>query len=197
MKNWFRKSLMVMVSILTFGVVTPSQFINNVNAEKPSDKDVFEAASPSANVSQPTSFWPEAPFNKEDFVEDLVKQAEQQSYQKFGPRIKPVIEQEFRDIILPNIEKALEETASQYPEADFRNLVITEDPGGGLSEKIFHLKDRFTNMDVLRFHVRRDHPPQGGYWFNFHYHTYHDDFQHHHELGAIYWAKNTPPKWKY
>ena len=196
MKNWIRKSLMVMVSIVTFGVVTPSQFINNVNAEKPTEKDVFEAASPSANVNQATSFWREAPLNKDDLVEDLVKQAEQQSYQKFGPRIKPVIEQEFRDIILPNMEKALEETATQYPEADFRNLVISENPGGGLSEKIFHLKDRFTNTDILRFHVRRDHPPQGGYWFNFHYHTYHDNFQHHHELGAIYWAKDTPPNWK-
>jgi hypothetical protein len=196
MKNWIRKSLMVMVSIVTFGVVTPSQFINNVNAEKPSDKDVFETSSPSVNLNQATAFWTEAPFNKAEFVDDLVKQAEQQSYQKFGPRIKPVIEQEFRDIILPNIEKALKETASQYPEADFQSLVITEEPGGGLSEKIFHLKDRFTNMDILRFHVRRDHPPQGGYWFNFHYHTYHDDFQHHHELGAIYWAKDTPPKWK-
>jgi hypothetical protein len=195
MKSWIRKSLMVMVSIVTFGVVTPSQFINNVNAEKPTDKDIFEAASPSVNLNQATTFWSEASFNKDEFVEELVKQAEQQSYQKFGPRIKPVIEQEFRDIVLPNMEKALEATASQYPEGDFQNLIITEEPGGGLSEKIFHLKDRFTNMDVLRFHVRRDHPPQGGYWFNFHYHTYHDDFQHHHELGAIYWAKDTPPKW--
>lgn len=196
MKSWIRKSLMVMVSIVTFGVVTPSQFINNVNAEKPTDNDVFEAASPSVNVNHAATFWSEASFNKDEFVEELVKQAEQQSYQKFGPRIKPVIEQEFRDIVLPNMEKALEATASQYPEGDFQNLIITEEPGGGLSEKIFHLKDRFTNMDVLRFHVRRDHPPQGGYWFNFHYHTYHDDFQHHHELGAIYWAKDTPPKWK-
>jgi hypothetical protein len=195
MKSWIRKSLMVMVSIVTFGVVTPSQFINNVNAEKPTEKDIFEAASPSVNLNQATTFWSEASFNKDEFVEELVKQAEQQSYQKFGPRIKPVIEQEFRDIVLPNMEKALEATASQYPEGDFQNLIITEEPGGGLSEKIFHLKDRFTNMDVLRFHVRRDHPPQGGYWFNFHYHTYHDDFQHHHELGAIYWAKDTPPKW--
>jgi hypothetical protein len=195
MKNWIRKSLMVMVSIVTFGVVTPSQF-NNVNAEKPAEKDVFEAASPFTNVNQATPMLSEVHFNKDEFVEDLIKQAEEQSYQKFGPRIKPVIEQEFRDIVLPNIEKALEETASQYPESDFQNLIITEDPGGGLSEKIFHLKDRNTNLDVLRFHVRRDHPPLGGYWFNFHYHTYHDDFQNHHELGAIYWAKDTPPKWK-
>ncbi|MDP4104155.1 MAG: YpjP family protein [Bacillota bacterium] len=196
MKNWIRKSLMVMVSILTFGVVSPSQFINNVNAEKPPEKDIFEAASPSSNINQAATIWSETHINKDAFVEDLIKQAEEQSYQKFGPRIKPVIEQEFREIVLPNIEKALEETAAKYPESDFQNLIITEDSGGGLSEKIFHLKDRNTNLDVLRFHVRRDHPPQGGYWFNFHYHTYFDDFQNHYELGAIYWSKDTPPKWK-
>jgi hypothetical protein len=186
---------MVMVSIITFGVVTPSQFINNVNAEKPADKDIFEAAAPTANVSQSSPFWEKATLNKEEFVEELVKQAEQQSYEKFGPRIKPFIEQEFRDIVLPNIEKAIEETAAQYPNEDLQNLIITEEPGGGLSEKIFHLKNHYTNRDILLFHVRRDHPPQGGYWFNFHYHTYHDNFTYHHELGAIYWAKNTPPKW--
>jgi hypothetical protein len=196
MKNWIRKSLMVMVSILTFGVVSPSQFINNVNAEKPPEKDIFEAASPSSNINQAATIWSETHINKDAFVEDLIKQAEEQSYQKFGSRIKPVIEQEFREIVLPNIEKALEETAAKYPESDFQNLIITEDSGGGLSEKIFHLKDRNTNLDVLRFHVRRDHPPQGGYWFNFHYHTYFDDFQNHYELGAIYWSKDTPPKWK-
>jgi hypothetical protein len=196
LKKWIRKSFVVMVSILTFGLVTPSQFITNVNAEKPVEKDVFETAGPLTNGSQLTTFWTDSPFNKEEFVEELVKKAELQSYQKFGSKIKPAIEQEFRDIVLPNIEKALEETAAQYPDEDLQSLVITEEPGGGHSEKIFHLKNQFTNMDVLRFHVRRDHPPQGGFWFNFHYHTYHDQFQHHHELGAIYWAKNTPPKWK-
>jgi hypothetical protein len=194
MKNWIRKSFMVLVSIVTFVVVTPSQFINNVNAEKPAEKDVFEAASPSINAIQSPPFR-ESKLNKEEIVEELIKQAEQQSYQKFGPRIKPVIEQEFRDLVLPNIEKAIEETAAQYPNEDLQNLIITEEPGRGFSEKIFSLKNRFTNMDIVRFHVRRDHPPQGGYWFNFHYHTYHDNFLHHHELGALYWAKDTPPKW--
>jgi hypothetical protein len=124
-----------------------------------------------------------------------LKQAEFQSYQKFGTKIKPVIENEFREIILPNIEKALEEMAVQFPEEDLKNLTITEHPGTGHSEKIFNINNPGIGKDVLRFHVRRDNPPQAGYWFNFHYHTYHDDFQSHHELGSIYWAKNTPPKW--
>ena len=128
-------------------------------------------------------------------MEDLVNQAEVQSYRKFGAKIKPVIEGEFRDIILPNIEKALEEMAGQFPEEDLQNLAITEQPSGGYSEKIFHVKNRISGKDMLLFHVRRDHPPQAGYCFNFHYHTYHDQFQSHHELGTIYWAKNTPPKW--
>ncbi|MBT2695036.1 YpjP family protein [Bacillus sp. ISL-55] len=26
--------------------------------------------------------------------------------------------------------------------------------------------------------------------------SYHDNFQTHYELGRIFWAKNTPPKWR-
>jgi hypothetical protein len=98
-------------------------------------------------------------------------------------------------VILPNIEKAIQEVAVQFPEESLANLKVTETPGGGLSEKIFHITNSKANEDVIRFHVRRDHPPQQGYWFNFHYHTHHDNFQAHHELGSIYWNKNTPPKW--
>ena len=63
------------------------------------------------------------------------------------------------------------------------------------NRKIFHVYNRLTGEDLLRFHVRRDHPPQDGYWFNFHYHTAEDGFQSHHELGSIYWDRNTPPDW--
>jgi len=124
----------------------------------------------------------------------LIK-AERQSYQKFGPKIKPVIENEFKEVILPSIEKALEEVSGQFPEEDFGYMTISERPSGGTSEKIFHIQNRRTSEDVMRFHVRRDNPPQQGYWFNFHYHTYHDQFQNHYSLGSIYWDKNTPPKW--
>jgi hypothetical protein len=195
MNKWIRKSFVVLVSVLTFGLITPTQLINNVNAEKPTERDTIEAALLIGYAQENSFFETEEVVDKEKFLEELIKQAELQSYQKFGTRIKPVIENEFREIIMPKIEKALQETAAQFPTEDLLNLAITETPGKGQSEKIFNIKNSETNMDVLRFHVRRDNPPQAGYWFNFHYHTYHDGFQSHHELGSIYWDKNTPPKW--
>jgi len=195
MNKWLRKSLFVTISILTFGLVTPSQLINQVNASKINDRDGFETRAVDRSFGQADSYLIENEFNREKFMQELIKQAEIQSYQKFGTRIKPVIENEFKEIILPNIEKAIEETASQFPNDGVKNLTITEQPGAGLSEKIFNIKDSVLGKDIIRFHVRRDNPPQSGYWFNFHYHTYHDDFHTHHELGSIYWDKNTPPKW--
>lgn len=191
MNNWIRKSFVVLVSILTFGLVTPTHLINNVEAENPAERDIFE----SATLINEAELVEESEFDKDQFIEGLIKQAEFQSYQKFGMRIKPVIEDEFREIIMPNIERALFDLAEQYPDEDLIHLSITESPGKGQSEKIFHIKNNETKKDVIRFHVRRDNPPQAGYWFNFHYHTYHDEFQSHHELGSIYWDKNTPPKW--
>src|SRR3954454_17722828 len=195
MNKWLRKSLFVTISILTFGLVTPSQLINQANAEKINDRDTFQTQASERSFIQANSYLIESEFNREKFMQELMKQAEIQSYQKFGTRIKPVIEDEFREVILPNIEKAVEETASQLAGDDLKNLAITEQPGAGLSEKIFNIKDSVSGKDILRFHVRRDNPPQSGYSFNFHYHTYLDDFHTHHELGSIYWAKNTPPKW--
>jgi len=195
MNKWLRKSLFVMVSILTFGLVTPAQLMNAVNAQSINDRDTFEALTAENGLPQKNRLIEESEFDRDVFIEELIKQAENQSYQKFGTRIKPVIENEFREIILPNIEKAIEETAFQFPEEDIKNLTITEQPSPGHSEKIFNIKNGETGKDILRFHVRRENPPKAGYWFNFHYHTYHDDFQSHHDLGSIYWDKNTPPKW--
>ncbi|MGG3562508.1 YpjP family protein [Neobacillus rhizosphaerae] len=194
MNKWLRKPLFVLISILTFGLVTPTQLMNSVNAESFQDIDAFEATA-DRSITQQNGFYEESEFNREEFMEQLIKQAEIQSYQKFGTKIKPVIEDEFREVILPNIELAIAQTADQFPEEDLKNLTISEQPGSGLSEKIFNIKSRLTGEDILRFHVRRDNPPKAGYWFNFHYHTIYDDYQSHHELGTIYWAKNTPPKW--
>lgn len=194
MNKWLRKSFFVLVSILTFGLVTPSQ-LNYVRAENPGDRDALEAPAPEVSFIQPTAYIEESESDRDEYLQTLVNKAELQSYQKFGKKIKPVIVDEFRSIILPKIEHAIIQTAAQFPEEDFRNLTISEQPGGGLSEKIFNVKNSQTGKDVLRFHVRRDNPPKEGFWFNFHYHAFHDDFQGHHDLGSIYWAKNTPPKW--
>ncbi|MCM3766654.1 YpjP family protein [Neobacillus niacini] len=195
MKSWARKSLFVLISVLTFGLVTPTQLLNAVNAEGPAERDVLEVPSSENGFTQVHEYLEESEFDREEFVREMITSAELQSYQKFGSKIKPVIENEFRDVILPKIEMAIAETAALFPENDLKNLAITEFPGAGVSEKIFHIKNRLTGKDILRFHVRRDNPPQAGYWFNFHYHTYHDEFQSHHDLGSIYWDKNTPPNW--
>lgn len=194
MPKWLRKSLVVLVTVLTFGIVTPSQLHDFVNDKDPKRDAVESKTQDSATEVQQIEFF-DGYTNEKDPISNLLKDAEHLSYTKFGTRIGPVIEDEFREIILPNIEKVIETVASQYEEDSLRQLYISEAPSGGDSERIFHIANRENNEDVIRFHVRRDHPPQDGYWFNFHYHIDADDFQEHHEIGSIYWAKNTPPKW--
>lgn len=238
MKIFLRKSLLVLLSILTLGFVSPDQFDHYVKGERPSGQTApaennhavsnvqieesgveqtefqsypkfnatnhnvkeesaqsFETASSIINDAGSNVQIDEVEFNREKLINKLVYQAEIQSYQKFGTKIKPVIQDEFREIILPNIEAAISQTAAKFPDENLSSLSITEQPGGGNSEKIFNVKNDLTGKDILKFHVRRDNPPQEGYWFNFHYHTIFDKFQNHHELGSIYWAKDTPPKW--
>ncbi|KML42444.1 YpjP family protein [Cytobacillus firmus] len=193
MPNWLRKSFVVLVTILTFGLVTPSQafLYENTNQLKASRASDVENSEKGAELVEEEN----SNFDKENFIRQMLVEAETQSFEKFGAKIGPVIEDEFNEVILPEIEKAIQEVAVQFPEESLAELKVTETPGGGLSEKIFHITNSMTDEDVIRFHVRRDHPPQQGYWFNFHYHTHHDQFQAHHELGSIYWNKNTPPKW--
>jgi len=190
MPMWLRNSLVVLISIITFGLVSPAQASELLSIE-PKDTDVsdtFENGSiPSNHLTDYDDY--------ENFVSRIMKEAEEQSFEKFGSKIGPVIENEFREIILPQMEIAIATVAEQFPEELLANLEVTEVPGGGVSEKIFHIVNE-QKSDIIRFHVRRDNPPQEGHWFNFHYHTYHDQFQTHYELGSIYWDKNTPPKWK-
>lgn len=203
MPKWLQKSLVVLITVLTFGLVTPPQtlFLEKLDVDKSLERDTRDENTSDLIVEQ--SFVEDVEDVKEDYlqvdkqkwVQLLVREAENQAFTKFGQKIKPVIEDEFRQVILPNVEKAITLVAEQYPDEDLANLAMSEIPGKGMSEKIFHITDMNKGSDVIRFHVRRDHPPLQGYWFNFHYHTYHDKFQEHHDLGAIYWAKNTPPKW--
>jgi YpjP-like protein len=191
MPLWLRNSLVVLISIITFGLVSPAQASELLSIE-PKDTDRTDTYE---NVSIPADHLTTSHETHESFVSRIMREAEEQSLAKFGTRIGPVIEDEFREIILPNMEAAIATVSEQFPEEVLVNLEVTEVPGGGFSEKIFHIVNE-QKVDIIRFHVRRDNPPQEGYWFNFHYHTYHDQFQTHYELGTIYWDKNTPPKWK-
>jgi hypothetical protein len=188
--RWLRKSLVVLITTLTFGLVTPpaALLIDEAKADD-SQLDTTAASNGTAKISE------DYQLTRDEFVQQTMEKAILQSYEKFGEKILPVIEDEFNQVILPRMEEVLMNLANQYPEEELLNLAITEQPSGGMSEKIFHIYDKTSGKDIVRFHVRRDHPPQDGYWFNFHYHTYHDSFQTHYELGKIYWDKNMPPKW--
>jgi hypothetical protein len=192
--QWLRKSLVILVTVVTFGLVTPQDLFNHPLESNKQEKRNLVEALPS-QVEKTNDELDTTVSDRDAFISSMVKQAEYQSYMKFGIRIKPQIEDEFREVVLPNIEKVIGEITIQFPEEDLSKLVVTERPGRGQSEKIFHILNQNTSQDVLRFHVRRDHPPLEGFTFNFHYHTAQDQFQTHHELGVIYWDKNTPPQW--
>jgi len=197
MKLWFRKSLIVLVSILTFGAVTPSHALWSENDDLPKAQHRGNPSNDSARKPIIESDIQVAvKSHKEQFIELMTNEAERQALIKFGPKISNVILDDFQDIILPNIEAAIEMTAAQFSDEELNNLAITESPAAGVSEKIFNIYNIHTKQDVIRFHVRRDKPPLEGYKFNFHYHTYHDQFQTHYTIGTIDWNKNTPPNWQ-
>ena len=199
MTKWLKKSVVVLITILSFGLITPPQvlLLDKVEAKNPVDQEHTIENQASLLLSEPTLISEETNLHidKDIILEQLMRSASDQSLMKFGEKIKPVIEDEFREVILPKIETAITTVTEQFPEDECIHFTVSEFPGKGTSEKIFHVVNQKTGKDVIRFHVRRDQPPLQGYWFNFHYHTYHDQFQTHYDLGAIFWAKNTPPNW--
>ncbi|GAA3327096.1 hypothetical protein GCM10020331_065700 [Ectobacillus funiculus] len=105
-------------------------------------------------------------------------------------KIAPVIEDEFKEVILPRIEETLSAFAGTIPSDSLQHLALSQKPAGGEYEKIFfHVYDERTGKDLLRFHVRRDRPPLEGYYFNFHYHSVEDEYATHYDLGNMYWGK--------
>ncbi|MBY4604271.1 MULTISPECIES: YpjP family protein [Bacillus] len=201
MKLWMRKTLVVLFTIVTFGLVSPPAALM---ADKPSGQPS------SLEQNDYTAFYDEHDLyddaeseDRQDpdllfqsYKEQLLDSAEDQSFLKFGSKIAPVIEDDYRKEILPQIENVISDyLATLQDDEAYQDVVISSMPSAGKTEKIFNVYNRTTGEDLLRFHVRRDHPPHDGYWFNFHYHTAEDGFQSHHELGSIYWDRNTPPNW--
>jgi hypothetical protein len=193
---WFRKSLVILVSVLTFGLVTPSDlaWLAEADSLKDTKKGLVEeeglAYLPSQNSTEI-----EEEFNREVFLSDILNKAEENAFMKFGDKINPKIGDEFKMVILPKMEEAITEMAAQFPDEKLQQLTITEQPSAGRSEKIFHIYDSISGKDIIRFHVRQENPPLEGHWFDFHYHTHHDSFATHYNIGKIYWDKNTPPEW--
>lgn len=195
MKNWWHKSLMVAVAVLTLGMISPNHTIWETLLD---DKTELKTHAEKSRNTQTTYDWPDPSefyYSNPSILETIHQTAEEQAYMKFGSRIGPVIEDEFKNEILPNIQQAIDLHLAEADEDSLRRLAISQKPSGDHSEKIFHIYDTETNKDKIRFHVRTEKKPQEGYYFNFHYHLEEDDFQQHITLGDIYWSKNTPPKW--
>ncbi|MDM5333530.1 YpjP family protein [Ureibacillus composti] len=195
MKKWFQKLLVITVALLTFGIITPNHEIwDLLDNGQPSDS-TSSGYNEISNIEQHEVDSHVEQQTVEESVDSLLFAAKEQSYIKFGSRISPVIGEEFESRIYPKMEEAITMTLSNLDHQSIRSLIVTENPSGEYSEKIFHIKDGDKRQDLIRFHVRTENRPQEGYYYNFHYHTKEDQFLAHHHIGDIYWSKNTPPKW--
>ena len=190
--KWLQRSLIIAVALLTFGVITPAHDIWSSFQEK-SDSKHEEGSS---NHSDYAIGLADPPIEVVESIEDIfIDSAKSLAYEKFGRKIGPVISDEFEQLIFPKIDEAIRMTVNMSTENEHRRLSISERPGGNYSEKIFHVYDKESHKDLIRFHVRTDKRPQDGYFFNFHYHVAEDGFNSHYTIGDIYWSKDTPPKW--
>ncbi|TMW70481.1 hypothetical protein FGB90_17500 [Alteribacter natronophilus] len=131
----------------------------------------------------------------DDVIDRITEEAREHTLRKLGPKISRQIEDEVMSAIMPNMEDVLNTIIEEAGEDRYSGFTVSEEPSAGYGERIFNIHDTETDEDVAKFHVRRDNRPRDGYWFNFHYHLSRDNFEEHHQLGEVYWDKNTPPKW--
>lgn len=200
MKKWLQKLLVIAVALLTFGLITPEHEIwDALNQGQPSNNQNSEYKEiVSSNHEEQLETPISTEFigsDREQHIQSILSTAKEQSYIKFGSRIAPVIGNDFDQHILPKLEQAIEQTLATVDDEAIRYLKITEKPSGDYAERIFNISNGISGNDLLRVHVRTENRPKEGYYYNFHYHTYADEFFAHHHLGDIYWSKNTPPKW--
>ncbi|WP_249869535.1 YpjP family protein [Oceanobacillus saliphilus] len=200
MKFWMRKIAVVLITIATLGIYTPTALLE-MNTDESEDTfssnaDVNETVSESSEAEQiDFNIAHEEIASRDYVVNQLTEKAKEQTITKFGPKIADRVEDEFTSIILPNIESVLQTIVEENASDDYTYFAITEEPAKGYGERIFNVYDNKKDEDVAKFHVRRDNRPLEGYYFNFHYHLSNDGFKEHYNLGEIFWEKNTPPKW--
>lgn len=197
MKLWLRKVSVVLVAIMTLGIYIPSTDITS-DAESKGATVSSEAAVTQTVLAQTEvaeASFEDAVYEEVDQTTVLTEKAKEQALIKLGPRIASQVEDEFRAVILPKIEEELELMFAEAGEDKLAYYDITENPAKGYGERIFNVYDYEKKQVIAKFHVRRDHRPLEGHWFNFHYHLRTDGFETHHEIGDVYWDKNMPPKW--
>lgn len=208
--QWIRKSLVACVAVLTFGTVIPTlpaHYLDKQNdkqnvqgskapiiASRPNDKSASKLGQSSLEIADRSS------LSKAELIDRLstyvLDEAKNQGTEKFGARISAKINGQYANQIAPAFAEAFRNVSNAHDSSWIQELEVTHAPTPGLGERIMHVYNKKTGKEVIKLHVRRDHPPLDGYYFNFHYHTALDGFQKHHELKTIYWGKNMPPKWK-
>ena len=205
-----KRGLVISSALLTFGLFVPTtDFVREVHAETPektagahNDKpliyqvnkhsyELFDEVLPAK-----TEQYIHRNFQSADLINNfIIKRGVEQSILKFGSAITEKISAPFEEEIVPQLDSVLRETTKTLANEDWEKIRMSDTPSAGLGEKIFHLYNEETGEDIFRFHVRRDQPPKQGYTFNFHYHTYLDHHEKHHNLGTIVWGKDMPPRW--
>ncbi|MFD1018644.1 YpjP family protein [Thalassobacillus hwangdonensis] len=191
MKLWMRKIAVVLISILTLGLYVPTNYLDANAAE---NEEVSISQEEAKGLEVDTSGIPLEHTKEPDHLEQLTDFAKAQAMSKMGPRIIERMDEEFETMILPEMERVIEDIVSDAGDkASYYEITETATPGYG--ERMFNIYDHNSEEEVARFHVRRDKRPGEGYWFNFHYHLKNDGFEKHHTIGEVYWDKNTPPKW--
>mgnify|MGYP001393488878 CR=1 FL=1 len=204
MKMFIKKIIFSFIAVITLGMYIPQSVMNpntdSSNSDTQEKKDSISSKitidySPSLHehvYKAPSIDYQTSKLSS--YIDQLIEEAKVQTIKKLGPKISSQIETEFDHYIFPVMEKSIKSVISKLgDEAIF--FSITEQPSKGLGERIFHLYDEKNQRDIAKFHVRRDLKPLEGYWFNFHYHLFDDQFEEHYDLGNIYWDKNVPPKW--
>ncbi|KGA99079.1 hypothetical protein AJ85_12790 [Alkalihalobacillus alcalophilus ATCC 27647 = CGMCC 1.3604] len=209
MFSWIKRGLLVSTALLSIGLVTTGTDYREVYAEEPLrlSKSVYEKPNIyKVDESEYALFHAVLPSSTDKYIHRDVSSAEvytnyllqfayDMSMLKFGETISKQIEKPFQDEILPKLSEVVAETTNQLTENEWKQVKLSSKPTNGSGEKIFHLYNEESGEDIFRFHVRRDQPPKKGHWFNFHYHTFLDGHEGHHNLGDVYWGKNMPPKW--
>lgn len=199
MKKWVQNTIIGLVAFLTLGIITPTHDIWDNLFDKESSKEIgssSEATAYEIEVESETLGEEKSDLTDPSYIEEsFITTAKQLSFEKFGTKIGPKIETEFEATIFPKMDEVIRTKVFEVYADDRQHLTMSRKPSGNYGEKIFNIRDSKKTQDLARFHVRTEKRPKEGYYFNFHYHLAEDAFEQHHQLGDIYYSKDTPPKW--
>ena len=107
MKKGLQKLLVSTVAVLTLGFITPSHAIwENLLEHNTNHKTQLSKQSTTRHNYIDTVF-EDSVTDIEAFSDNVLLNAKEQAYIKFGSKIGPKIEDEFNNIIFPKIEEAI------------------------------------------------------------------------------------------